>query len=157
MFHQSHHLAKKHTVHLSYVMFYPSAYEDAAEWCMQDNRKKKYKKWETSSNSKPGIFLLLKTSTNNLVLFPPFKNKGATQGNKKCLLKLLFPSLWEQQFFMAGSPCSNPCHVLSLLAGGDWQGSACIPSTCESRWNLTPDKQAAGNFPSRASLLNIYR
>lgn len=31
MFHQSYHLAKKHTVHLSYVMLYPSAYEDAAE------------------------------------------------------------------------------------------------------------------------------
>lgn len=31
MFRQSHDLAKKHTVHLSYVMFYSSAYEDAGE------------------------------------------------------------------------------------------------------------------------------
>lgn len=54
----------------------------------------------------PGIFLLLNASTNNFVLFPPFKKKGATRGNKKCHLKLLFPSQWEQ--YTTGYLISHP-------------------------------------------------
>lgn len=64
----------------------------------------------------------LNTSTNNLLLLSPFKNKEAVRGNKKCHMKLLFPSLWKQQFFIFSSCSYNPCHVPSLLAeGAEWQ------------------------------------
>lgn len=74
-------------------------------------------------------------------------------------------AIWSFYFQVSGSS-SFSCLALSVLIPvtscpcwpwGDWQGSVCIPSTLESRWNLAPDKQAAGNFPSTPSLLNIYR
>lgn len=40
MFCQPRGLAKKHTVHLSYVMFYSLAYEDAEEECVRVKKNK---------------------------------------------------------------------------------------------------------------------
>lgn len=124
------------------------------------SRVKKTKWEETSSNLKSEIFLLLNLTPPQITLFFSLLLKTEAQH------KEIKNAVWSFYFQVCGSSSfsslaftviipvtSFPC----WLWVADWQGAVCIPATLESGSNTAPDKQARGNFPSRPSILNIYR
>lgn len=152
MFHQSHHLAKKHTVHLSYVMFYSSAYEDAAEWCMQDKRKN-IKNEQPAATWSQGFFCFLMPPQTTLFFSLLLKTKVQHREIKN--------AIWSSYFQVSGSSIllvisslipgclsSHPCHVLSLLPTGHWLPGLCLHSLHAAQ-QLKPCPRRAGcrQFP----------
>lgn len=152
MFHQSHHLAKKHTVHLSYVMFYSSAYEDAAEWCMQDKRKN-IKNEQPAATWSQGFFCCLMPPQTTLFFSLLLKTKVQHREIKN--------AIWSSYFQVSGSSIllvisslipgclsSHPCHVLSLLPTGHWLPGLCLHSLHAAQ-QLKPCPRRAGcrQFP----------
>lgn len=127
MFHQSHHLAKKHTVHLSYVMFYSSAYEDAAEWSIEEKRKKNIKNEKPAATWSQGFFCCLTPPQITLFFSLLLKTKVQHREIKNAIWSFYFQACGSSSFSSWALSLLIP--VTSCPCGrGRWLTGRCLHS-----------------------------
>lgn len=126
----------------------------------QGTKKNTNPKWEeTTSNSKPEIFLVLDLTPPQIIFFfsPPLKTKRQCEEIKNATWSFYFRVCGSSSFSSLAlaviTPVTSPPCWLRELS----DSVSCIPVMLGVGQALPPDKRAAEKFPSRTSVLNIYR